>query len=264
MIRLPNTLSTEVLEGFNALIHESDQFRDWYSPEIQELVRALDKLQKSDAREAFVLLGSLAAICGDVDGLFQYYEKALRLPDQITTKREFWSSLANAGLYQKAQHLGHWLLDPKRGFFPAIWKQAASIGLILEVRNGLAQATKTYPELTKLDFSSIDNAARAMDDRGVSDEEIGGVLDLMGNIQRKHRIMFSGQFVTKVNVMRPPEDPPYLYITLSLSTGVDKIHTMNRELAAAISAEGLLEGAFPQGVVASFAKASEAELRAAA
>ena len=98
---------------------------------------------------------------------------------------------------------------------------------------------------------------------GLSDQDIGSVLDLMGEIQRAHRIMFSGGLISILKVMRPPEDPAYLYFTMLLDASVDEIHTMNRELARLI-VEKLPEGAFPQGMVAVFAKAYLTELRAAA
>lgn len=259
----PKTLSSEALEGFNALIEESDKFRDWNSPEIQVLVQTAESLQKAEAREAFVWLGSLAAICGDIDNLYEYFRKALLHPDQPATKAEYWSALANAALYKKAHEIGRWLLEPKRGFFPSIWERAVSAGYILEVSNRLADATRTYPELSSADVSALESAATLMSQRGLCDDDVVSILDLMGRIQREHRIMFSGKLVSTLKVMRPPEDPPYLYITIQLRAGVDEIHGMNRKLARLVVQE-LTGGAYPQGIVASFVKSHSIELRAAA
>jgi len=263
MIKVPQTLSAETAGALNALISESDRFKDWNSAEIQTLVRAVEKLQKVDAREAFVRFGALAAICGDVDGVFEYYKKALLLPDVLETKHEFWTSLLNAGLYGKAQEIGSWLLDAKRGFFQKVWQQAVAAGQVLEVWNRLSDAKRTYPELSELDFSSVENAVAVMRAHGLTDSDIGSVLDLMGEIQRAHSIMFSGVFVSILRVMRPPEDPPYIYFTIQLDASVDEIHALNRELARLV-VERLPEGSYPQGMVASFAKAYSVELRAAA
>jgi len=122
---------------------------------------------------------------------------------------------------------------------------------------------KTYPELSEVDFSALKGIALLMEARGLTDQDVISVLDLMGEIQRAHRIMFSGGLVSILKVMRPPEDPPYLYFTIQLDASVDEIHAMNRELARLV-VERLPEGAFPQGMVASFAKAYPVELRAAA
>lgn len=259
----PKTLAEEVLDGFNALIAESERCRDWNSDEIQALVRTVEKLQKVDAREAFVRLGGLAAICGDVGRLLEYYGKALRLPDENLTKPEYWGSLGNAGLYSEAHEIGSWMLDPKRGFFPKYWERAAAKGHILEVWNRLADAKKTYPELSDVDFSALERAVTLMGERGIRDSDVVSVLDVMGQIQREHRIMFSGPLVSAFRVMRPPEDPPYLYITIPLKASVDEVHAMNRKLARLV-VEKLPEGAFPQGIVGSFVKDIPVELRAAA
>ena len=263
MIHVPQTLATEAVEALNALIRESDRFRDWNAPEIQALVRALEKLQKVDAREAFVRLGSIAAICGDVDGLFEYYKKALLLPGELETKHEFWVSMGNAGLYSKAQEIGSWLLDPKRGFFQQVWQRVVAMGQVLEVWDRLSDAKKTYPELSQFDFSSVENAVVLMRANGLSDQDIVSVLELMGEIQRAHRIMYSGGLVSILRVMRPPDDPAYLYFTIPLNASVGEIHAMNRELANLV-VKRLPEGAFPQGMAASFAKIEPLALRAAA
>jgi hypothetical protein len=263
MINLPQTLVNEVSEALNVLIHESDRFRNWSDAEVQTMVRTIEKLQKADAREAFVRFGSLAAICGNVDDVFAYYGKALRLPGEPETKHEFWASMGNAGLYSKAQEIGSWLLDPRRGFFPKVWKRAVSLGQVLEVWNRLSDATKTYPDLSQVDFSIVESAAAVMQTHGLSDRDIASVFDLMGVIQRAHRIMFSGEAVTILRVMYPPEDPPYLYFTIPLDTDVGEIHAMNSELARLV-VDRLREGTFPQGMVASFAKAYPVELLAAA
>ncbi len=263
MIIVPKTLATEVSDALNVLIKESERFRNWDDAEVQTVFLAIKKLQKVDAREAFVRFGSLAAICGNVDEMLSYFHKALLLPGEAETKHEFFASLGNAGLYSKAQEIGSWLLDPKRGFFPKVWQRAVSMGKILEVWNRLADAKKTYPDLSQVDFSNVENAVAVMGARGLSDQDIASVLDLMGEIQRKHRIMFSGGLISILKIIRPPEDPAYLYFAMPLDASVDEIHAMNRELAGLV-VERLPEGAFPQGMVATFAKACPIELRAAA
>jgi hypothetical protein len=263
MINVPQTVATETADALNALVSESDRFRNRNDAKVQTLVRTIEKLQKVDARAAFANLGFLAAICGNVDDVLEYFTKALRLPGEAETKHEFWVSLLNAGLYAKAQEVGSWLLDPKKGFFPKVWQRAVGLGQVLEVWNRLSDAKKTYPDLSQIDFSTVESAVAMMGAHRLSDQDIGSVLDLMGEIQRAHRIMFSGELVSILRVMRPPEDPAYLYFTIPLDAGVDEIHAMNRELARLV-VERIPEGAFPQGMVASFAKAHPVELLAAA
>lgn len=263
MLIRPQTVTNEITDAINALIEESDRFRNWNDAEVQTLVRTIEKLQKVDARKAFVDFGCLAAICGDVESVFTYYGKALRLPGESETKHEFWTSMANAGLYSKAQEIGSWLLDPKRGFFPKIWQRAVTLGQVLEVWNRLPDAKRTYQDLSEIDFSTVENAAALMGAHRLSDQDIISVLDLMGEIQRTHGIMFSGELITTLRVVRPAEDSPYLYITMQLDTSVGEIHAMNRELARLV-VERLQEGEFPRGMVASFVKACPVELLAAA
>jgi hypothetical protein len=263
MIKVPQTTSNEAAEAVNALIRESDRFRDWNAVEVQVLVRTMQKLQKVNATEAFIRLGSLSAITGDVDGVRDYYKKALYLSGAAEMKREFWASLGNIGLYSEAREIGSSLLDPKKGFFSKIWRLAVSMGQVLEVWDRLPEARKIYPDLAEVDFSPVERAVAVMQGRGLTDQAIVSVLDLMGETQRAHRIMFSGTLVSNLKVMCPPEDPAYLYLTMPLGASIDEVHAMNRELTGLV-VRRLPEGAFPQGIVAAFAKAHPIELRAAA
>lgn len=263
MTIVPQSLASEVIDSINALISDSDRFRNWDDADVQAVVRAIEKLQKADAREAFVCFGTLAAICGNVDDMLSYYQKALRLPSELETKHEFFTSLGNAGMYGKAREVSTWLLDPKKGFFPGLWRLAMGFGNVVEVWDRVSDAKKTYPDLSEIEFSLLENAVVVMKAHGLSDLDIVAVLDLAGEIQRAHRIMFAGEQGAILKVMKPPEDPPYLYFSIPLDTTVDEIHAMNRELARGV-VEKLPSGAFPRGMVATFAKAATRELLAAA
>ena len=137
------------------------------------------------------------------------------------------------------------------------------MGHVLEVWNRLADAKKIFPELSDVDFSALEAIAAVMRDREIADSDIVSILDVMSRIQHQHRIMYSGTFVSFARVIRPPEDPPYLYVTLPLKANVDEVHAMNRKLAKLI-VERLPNGAFPQGIVASFVIDLPVETRAAA
>ena len=100
-----------------------------------------------------------------------------------------------------------------------------------------------------------------MKERELSDHDIVSVLDLVGTVQRAHRIMFSGSFVASYRVIRSPEDPPYVYGTMILKANSEEIHAMNRELVRLVA---LTMGAFPRGLVFSFEKDHQVEFRAAA
>jgi hypothetical protein len=263
MHKQPQTIAEELNEAFNRLLRESDRFRAWDAPEIQGLIEEARKLQKVDARQAFCLMGSVAAICGRLDEINEFYRKALALTDIPVTNHSHWIALANAGLYGSASGLGSWLLDPKRGFFPQIWRRAVSRGHILEVWDRLPEAKRTFPELSEEEFSDVADAAAVMRERGLSDAHLIAVLDVMGDVQRAHGSMFAGQYVGKFRVVRPPEEAPYLYMTIDISRGVEDVHAMNRELARRV-VESLPNGAFPQGLVTAFQKAAPEALPAAA
>ncbi len=260
---VPETLAAEIQESLNQLLFQSEKFRDWESPEIQTIIDSLQKLKKIDARMAYCQLGTLSAICARVDDLFDYYSKAAHLPDLQSTNSDFYLSFCNAGLYGKAHELGSWLLSPKRGFFPKFWNRVASFGQILEVSKLLPDAKRTYPDLAAGDFAVVVDAASVMSLRGFDDDKIFVLLDLMGEVQRKHGTMFAGDVGFSIRVMRPPEDEPYLYLTIPVNESMDYVHAMNRDLTRLI-VERLPDGIYPPGLVMSFAKARLETLREAA
>jgi hypothetical protein len=259
--KLPQTVANEVTEALNALIAQGDHFRDWNAPEIRELFHQIEKLQKVDARNAFVRYGCLAAICARVDDVLEYFRKALQHPDVFETNHEYWGAVVNAGMYSKAHEIGNWMLEPRRQFFPGMWRKAVSLGLIQGVWARVPDATRTFPDLGKEDFSLVEEAAQLMRQRGLKDQNIAAVFDMMGEIQREQGYMFAGKLVSALRVIRPPEEPPYLYFTLWIDASSTVVHAMNRKLVSKV-VEKL--GAFPSGIVATFAKAPQVELRAAA
>ena len=259
----PQTIAKDIAQGINALIAESDRFRDENSPEVRLLSASIEKLQKVDARLAFISRGALAAVCGNVAEVLTCFQKAILLPEVEFTKHEFWATFGNVGLYGKASELGSWLLEPRRNFFPSSWQRAFSFGQILEVSERLPLAMKAYPELARNDYTLLNEVAAMMHSGHLNDHVLISILDLMGEIQRAHGVMFAGQDAAHAKVIAPPDDPPYLYLSMQIDADVVEIHAMNRELGRAI-VERYPFGAFPEGLVAAFTKAHCQVLRAAA
>ena len=259
---IPQTLGDEVTAGINQLIHDSDRFRDWNSVEVRAVFARIKELEEADPVDAAVRFGALAAICGKVDALSDYYQMALAANADAPVKHEFWVSMSNAGLYEECQEIGSWLLEPKRGFIGQIWGLAASMGQILAVQKNLVGAKKLYPKLKDVDFSAVERAAQVMHARGLRDEEVVSVLSLMGQIQRAHQIMYWGTRVSQFKVLQSPEDPAYLYFSVPINANNAEVHAMNRDLARLLVTK-MPTGAFPSGMVAAFVKAP-VELRAAA
>jgi hypothetical protein len=260
---IPKTTGEEIGEGINALILGSDEFLRLDDPRVVALWDAATKLQKADARMSFSLRGTLAAICGRIGETHEYFGKALLHPDLESTRMEYWTALCNLGLYSAASEHGTWLLEPKRHFFPTIWERAASQGHVTEVFTRLADAKQGFSDLSNSDFAWLEKAAAVVRESGTSDKQIFAVLDLMGEIQRSHGIVFAGPVATHTRVMSPPDDPAYLHLSMPVAVNAGKLREMNSELSKLV-VKRLPNGMFPPGIVASFHRAAPAELQAAA
>ena len=252
----PKTIEQEIAEAINALLSRGDRFWDWNGVEVTEIRDKISKLQKVDSREAFAQHGALAAICGRPEDLAEFYRKARLLPNKTETDNQFWRCFSNVGQYSFAHSIGSKLLDPKLGFFPKYWERAVSGGHIREVYENWSATEKTFPDLNKEDLGVVRDAARVMIDRGLSDADIVAILDLMGEVQREHQIMFSGQHPLILRVIEESEDPSYLYAVMHIDATIDEVQAMNRKVAALV-AQRL--GAFPSGLVMSFRKAVRRE-----
>lgn len=261
MSQVPQTLGEEITDEINAYINQGDRFQDWDSPSVVALRTRIEKLQKVNAREAFVSFGSLAAICGYVEGVRDFYRKAMYLPDKDATNAEFYTSFGNVGLYGEAQDIGIRLLDVQRQMYTKIWKKAVSLGLIQTVLSQLPYAKRNWPELNEVDFGPVERVGAVMREHDVSDKQIGAILDLMGEVQRAHRTMFAGKTVGEFKVISPPEEPQYVFMSVSIDASVPDVHAMNRDLARLVVER---MGAFPSGLVGTFTKAIPTEVRAAA
>ena len=253
----PQTTTIAIQTAIAALIKVSDRFRDWNSDQIIALRDEIEKLHKVDAPTAFNQIGSLAAICGRPDDLAEFYRKARLHPDKLGTNENFWYAFSNAGRYMEAHSVGSQLLHPRHGYFPQIWRRAASRGHLQEVVKLWPVAKKTYRDLDDDDLAPLQREAAFMTTVGLTDQDVLRVLELMGEVQREHRIMFGGHYPLCFQLHdADSEGPAYLFGKMEIDAEVTEVQAMNRRLAKLV-VERL--GAFPDGLVLAFRKKLQAE-----
>jgi hypothetical protein len=258
----PATTAKELTERLNALIRTHD-FWNISDTFVAELLHEAEKLQRADARESFVLRGSVYAMCGDVEQTLHWYDKALKHPDVLATRCAMWISFGNLGLFKLAHEHGSWLLDAKRAMFANAWSRALTMGHVLETRDRLADNLRTFPELARVDFSLVHEAAEVMQIHGLTDAQLVSVLDLAGEIFREERTGFASALHDWLKIIRPPEDPPYLHFGVPVNVSPTKVAEMNKTLSRRV-VERLPNGVFPPGVVVSFTKPKQAKALLAA
>jgi hypothetical protein len=254
----PETLARDITDGINRLLQQSDEFRSIDSPQVLALLEQIEKFSDIDPAEALVRRAAISAICGRAEDLPSLYARALDLSAGGDVRHEFWVNFCNVADYRRAAEVGAWLLDPKNGFFPSVWKQALALGQIRLVASHLMKAQNMFrTKLADEDFSVLGQATKAMQSHALTDQAVIDVLDIAGQIQRAHGIMYSG-IGPSLNVMAPPDEPAYLSVHIPVDVQTTKVHQMNRDLGRAI-VERLPARKFPEGLVVSFRQAVKQE-----
>lgn len=188
----PATIASDVLGEIRALALSAGHYFSENAPEIRALAAAIDRLQKADAREAFLARAKLYMLCGDVDGAFGQLRKA----DALGFDRFAIAARAivqiNLGFVSDAQKSVAIAADPTGGYFSSYAPLVVNAGAIRTFEALLCSADKLQLEIDQ-DFSrKICDAASILAEANITDSEVGKYLDVVGEIMRENKVFYLG------------------------------------------------------------------------
>ena len=196
---VPQTSSEEINLQLQRLLQRGE-FVDKRSVEYRAIERDVQKLIHAHAAEGYAAMGALCSLAGDLDGVRDYYKKALLLPHDPAIRGNKVLSLINIGLFTEAGQEVSFLERPERGHLEAAIKFSVELGrfrravqlidkwneLHKEEQRGLEALPKVVEVLTK---AKIDD-----------DDAFLPALDVIGKVLRDFRlIVFTEPLVGVVN-----------------------------------------------------------------
>jgi len=225
---VPETRSSEIVEQLNEITG-----RGWYVDgntfEMRKLRREIEKVRDVNAAIGWALLGSYAAISGDIAEVERCFNASMRLEEITTTHGNYHSTLGNLGYFSKAHQYFRDSGRPETGRFSQISQYAERMGSFQTVVAYDQEAREMNIETPTIHGASV-HAAAVLARAGVSDEQVVSHLDAAGEVLRRHH-MFYGQ---EIEIKVADFDGEFTGVTCVFSVlgSPDEVFELNVALAA--------------------------------
>lgn len=196
---VPQTSSKEINQQLQRLLHRGE-FVGKRSVEYRAVEREIQKLIHSDAAEGYASMGALCSLAGDLEGVRDYYKKALLLPHGPAVRANRVLSLINVGLFTEAADDVSFLERPERGQLEAAIKFSVELG---RFRRAIQLITK-WNELHKEEqrrLEALPKVVEVLNKAKIDDDDAFlPALDVIGKVLRDSRlIVFTEPLVGVVN-----------------------------------------------------------------
>lgn len=243
----PQTIGNELTAAVNALMHSSYLHPD--DLRLQVLRLRLDTLATVDLPESLLLRAFLEHFTGNIERVEEIVEAAVAAgATEARVAAVRGPTLINLGYFSRARGLLSSAADPRKGSFSSLRTYLLWSGAVIKSveyareseKMGMAQAEDAMIQLSH-------RAAEILQEHQVSDGELSEILDLAGEVMRRHRAIFVGAY-PELEVLED-ERPPIVHMTFPLELPPSEVADANFELAELFA---LREGFVPEVLHVSF------------
>jgi len=245
----PATIEEDLSRDVSTLLDETCRYREYTDPEIARLMWRADKLQNADAAASMRIKTVLEVCRGDFEQAMYWVRNAKHLNYNVYLNA-LCSALINFGKFSESQAPFDELMDPTKD---------GAMHLHLGVPNGAFRRYLRWlnkgQEDMKMDIrpaneQQIRDVVSIMETNGDSDEDIGRVMDIAGDILREHKLVFMGN-APRLNPVLDPVDGghPYFGMHIVVGTSSEEAFDMTCDYAERLAASRVK---IPMSVVLSF------------
>lgn len=176
----PKTIHDDLVAALNALIAQ-ERLVDKTDLRWKRIERDTAKLMKVDACLAWVTMGDLHSLAGEIAEMDACFEKAMKIrPDELLY--EHWAaSCLNLGDILAAQKLLADRYSPRRGHFSSKISLLQSAGAFHLLQAGYQEASAIGMDMSALraDAERTATIVRLLDEAGLTDEDIGRAIGIV-------------------------------------------------------------------------------------
>ena len=186
----PNT--KEVTDKLNELWIAARRYYDPNDLRLRQLVKLAKALLKSDAASGWSILGAVGALSGDSEIARDYAEKAIKLSGRTEHILSRASTIGNLGYFSEANRILRSVLTPSLLTMNVVGWHAIAHGSILALDDAIRAAGNMPIAIEDSLRQTVCTAASILRANQVTDEDIGGWLDKLGEILRENRLFYAG------------------------------------------------------------------------
>lgn len=188
----PATIENDLRSRINKLLESARFYLNEQDAEIQEVLHAAKNLRKADPAAGFAAEARIFHLCGNIDQAHDRIGKAEQYGFNRDVLADKCAIFANLGFFREAQPLFKVCADPRAGTFARYGDVGLACGAIHQHAAFFADAEKMGLEYDAQLAASVTDASGILKRCGVSDQQLGEALNLLGSIMRKMRMFFLG------------------------------------------------------------------------
>lgn len=191
----PLTKAGELLDSLSVLVSSSSRYLDLASLDVRRWNRDADALMAVSAPEGSLVKSKLCEAVGDIEGVERWAKNAERLGvSWVTLAEHLLVSYANLGYAGKGLQVFRDCVDVSRGNIGATIRLASAVGAFEQMKTLMNKASKAGISLADAEiWPGTDKVAEAVERAHISDDECAKVIDVAGEVMRKHRLFWTGE-----------------------------------------------------------------------
>jgi hypothetical protein len=189
---VPATIASEIGKKLGKLVFNSSEFRAADEFQIRRLSMDIDKLMKVDAADGHLLKSGVSQLIGNVDAMRYEIKCAEALSSSPAVQRVMTCNLINLGFFSEAQQAFRAAIDPRRGEFSVGLEIGFACGAFSTMAMTIEQAMRMNIEVPAEVQSRLGRIMLVLTKANITDETIGGMLDVAGAVMRQNRLFFHG------------------------------------------------------------------------
>lgn len=183
-----------------------------------------------DAAEAYSALGSVYQLIGDNEKARYSIDNAIKLaPSNYVYLLNKCAGLVNLGFFREAQQVFDRVARPETGFFTKVWDMGYVCGAFSSMTQHLQRASTMGLDLNGLDIKTAARAARVLEKAGLTDADIGSMLDAVGVLLRENRLFYLG-VVPIVRVFDGPDQDWFIEMSYDVGVPPAEAHALYKKL----------------------------------
>jgi len=224
------------MSELNALLGRARKYGESDEITLKRFEAKARQLLKVKPIEGHNVLSALSQLKGDLQKAVEHIDIALNLKADAVLECNKATLLINFGKFLEAQRFFKSGATPERGEFTGHWRLGACCGAWHVLNDFCVMAKRMQLDLTNVDQALIGRVVQLMDQNSITDQDLGGMLEIAGSILREERMYFLGEG-SDVFVWDQDAIEKYVTITFRLPVTSRRAIELDRELGRRLFAD---------------------------